>query len=253
MKKIKLRVLIIVIAIFSIIFNGIYVDSSKKNIYASENIENIKLEITKKGVTVTWNKVSGADKYDISLSAKQNNKEILGGFIDTSTKNKFTYSWQRIKSDGCYYDGNSYYILFKIFAFDKDFNLITKQESRYIKIYSSKKSEDSCKHKWKKITKKATIKKDGKITIQCKKCNRYCKDIIIESAKKITLSRYTFTYDGTPKKPKVTVKDENGKKIKSKNYTVKYDSKTKKVGKHTVTIKFKNQYKGIVKVNYYVK
>lgn len=64
------------------------------------------------------------------------------------------------------------------------------------------------------------------------------------AAKSVSLSTTTYTYDGKVKKPKVTAKDQNGKKIDTKYYTVKYPSGRKNVGTYTVKVTFKGKYKG---------
>lgn len=64
------------------------------------------------------------------------------------------------------------------------------------------------------------------------------------TAKSVSLSTTTYTYDGKVKKPKVTAKDKKGKKIAAKYYTVKYPSGRKNVGTYTVKVKFKGKYKG---------
>jgi len=61
---------------------------------------------------------------------------------------------------------------------------------------------------------------------------------------KITLSNSNYSYNGKSIKPPVTVKNSNGKKISSSNYTVSYSSGRKNVGKYKVTIKFKGNYSG---------
>lgn len=60
--------------------------------------------------------------------------------------------------------------------------------------------------------------------------------------KTVTLSASSYTYDGKTKKPSVTVKDSNGKKISSAYYTVSYASGCKSVGKYKVKVKFKKEY-----------
>jgi hypothetical protein len=55
-----------------------------------------------------------------------------------------------------------------------------------------------------------------------------------------TLKKTSYTYDGTAKKPAVTVKCD-GKKLSSKNYTVTYKN-NKKAGTATVTVKGKGSY-----------
>lgn len=65
------------------------------------------------------------------------------------------------------------------------------------------------------------------------------------SAAKITLSKYSYTYDGKEKKPSVTVKMGDKKLKQGTDYTVSY-SNNKSVGTATVTIKGKGKYEGSV-------
>lgn len=60
----------------------------------------------------------------------------------------------------------------------------------------------------------------------------------------VALTKTSYTYNGKTQKPKVIAKDSNGKKIAKTSYTVKYASDCKKVGKYTVKIAFKGDYKG---------
>lgn len=59
------------------------------------------------------------------------------------------------------------------------------------------------------------------------------------------LSSSNYTYNGSEKKPGVTVKDSAGKTISSKNYTVTY-SNNKNVGTATAKITFKGNYSGTI-------
>jgi hypothetical protein len=68
----------------------------------------------------------------------------------------------------------------------------------------------------------------------------------------IKLSRKSYTYDGKAKKPTVKVYNSKGKILKSKYYTVTYKNNTK-VGKATLTIKFKGKYTGTIKAAYTIK
>ena len=61
---------------------------------------------------------------------------------------------------------------------------------------------------------------------------------------KVSLSTTAYTYNGSVKKPNVTIKDSQGKKISSSNYTVTYASGRKNVGTYKVTIKMKGKYSG---------
>lgn len=60
----------------------------------------------------------------------------------------------------------------------------------------------------------------------------------------VALTKTSYTYNGKTQKPEVIAKDSNGKKIAKTSYTVKYASDCKKVGKYTVKIAFKGDYKG---------
>ena len=241
-------IMTVVIILASISINN--PENYANQVNAAESIKNIETKITKKGLVMTWDKVSGAITYVIAANVKRNSKEICGGMIDEVSKNKVTFTWKNMKLNYCNYDGGNYFVQLEVAATDDEGTIITNGKSDYIKVYSAKKNKDGCKHKWKKTIKKATKSKNGKIKSQCKKCNRYCADVVIKAAKKITLSEDVFIYDGTSKKPKVLVKDKSGKAIKAKNYSVKYEADTMSVGIHTVTVKFKNQYKGIVKLQY---
>jgi surface protein len=68
----------------------------------------------------------------------------------------------------------------------------------------------------------------------------------------IKLSKKSYTYDGKAKKPTVKVYNSKGKVLKSKYYTVSYKNNTK-VGKATLTIKFKGKYTGTIKATYTIK
>lgn len=71
-------------------------------------------------------------------------------------------------------------------------------------------------------------------------------------AKKMTLSKMNYVYNGKAKKPAVTVIDNKGNKISRACYTVSYKN-NKKVGKATVTVKLKNGYFGTLKKNFTIK
>lgn len=101
-------------------------------------------------------------------------------------------------------------------------------------------------HSFKDVVTKATDKKAGKIENTCENCGTVKSTKTIYKASKITLSKTAYTYNGSEKKPVVTVKDSKGNKIAKSNYTVSYKN-NKKVGKATVTITLKGNYKGTVK------
>ena len=61
----------------------------------------------------------------------------------------------------------------------------------------------------------------------------------------IKLSTTSYTYNGKEKTPSVVVKDSKGNKLKKNtDYTVKYNTSCKYVGKHSVKVTFKGDYSG---------
>ncbi len=117
-----------------------------------------------------------------------------------------------------------------------------------------------CKHRYtektfpaaghKYITTKvaAIMNKNGTVTTTCKVCKKKSQTIIY-APKTVALSKTESVYNGKQQKPKVTVKDSKGKNLrKGRDYTVAYQKNMKKVGQHTVTVKFKGNYRGIKKM-----
>ncbi len=99
-------------------------------------------------------------------------------------------------------------------------------------------------HKYTAKIVKASPDSHGSITEECS-CGDVKSEKEICMPEEIVLSNTDYTYDGKAKKPKVTVKDLNGKTISASNYTVTYATGRKKIGKYRVTVKFKgNYYKG---------
>ncbi len=61
----------------------------------------------------------------------------------------------------------------------------------------------------------------------------------------VILSRVSYTYNGKVQKPKVIVKDRRGKLLKiKKDYTISFPKGMKNVGRYTVTVTLKGNYKG---------
>lgn len=74
------------------------------------------------------------------------------------------------------------------------------------------------------------------------------------TSSKVTLSTTSYTYNGSEKKPSVTVRNSNGEKISSSHYTVTYQSGRKNVGTYKVTVKMKgNYYTGTVTKTFTIK
>ncbi len=99
-------------------------------------------------------------------------------------------------------------------------------------------------HTYRDYVTKATLSKNGKIVRKCSVCGAHNKATTIYYAKAVKLSATSYTYNGKTKTPTVTVKGSNGKTISKSNYTVKYASGRKNVGKYKVTITFKGNYSG---------
>ena len=99
----------------------------------------------------------------------------------------------------------------------------------------------------------ATVSADGKTAgSKCSVCGAVItKQTTIAKASKVSISKTKYTYNGKVLKPTLTVKDSAGKTIASKYYTVKWsNSKSKAVGKYTVTVTFKGNYSGSKKLTY---
>ncbi|MBQ3904829.1 MAG: leucine-rich repeat domain-containing protein [Eubacterium sp.] len=95
---------------------------------------------------------------------------------------------------------------------------------------------------------KASPNDHGSITEECSVCGDVKSEKEITMPHVIVLSKEDYAYDGKAKKPKVTVKDLNGKTIAKSNYTVTYAKGRKKIGAYKVTVKFKGKYyKGTMK------
>ena len=96
----------------------------------------------------------------------------------------------------------------------------------------------------------ATTSKDGAVVADCRICGETFKTVkTIAKINAVSLSSSSYTYDGSAKKPGVTVTDANGAKIASSNYSVAYSNNVKK-GTATATVTFKGNYSGTVKKNF---
>ena len=100
-------------------------------------------------------------------------------------------------------------------------------------------------HDYKDIVTKATLTKDGQIVPTCSVCGATKTATKIAKVSKISISKTKYVYNGKVQKPTLTVKDSAGNVIASKYYTVKWsNTKSKAVGKYTVTVTFKGNYSG---------
>ena len=100
-------------------------------------------------------------------------------------------------------------------------------------------------HDYKAVTTKATLSANGKIENICNTCGGTELVKTIYKPSKFTLAATSYTYNGKVKTPALTVKDSKGNTlVKNKDYTVKYASGRKAIGKYAVTITFKGNYTG---------
>ena len=127
------------------------------------------------------------------------------------------------------------------------FEKIICHNDSYAKYYATQNNIDykvNCNYE-RKIIKRSTLKANGSIKNECPVClDKKTKTIIYRPAT-FKLSATAYIYNGKAKTPSVTVKDIKGKVLtKNKDYTVKYSSGRKNVGKYKVTITFKGNYSG---------
>ena len=100
------------------------------------------------------------------------------------------------------------------------------------------------------VTKKATLTKNGTLKTKCSVCGKKSTSVIYRP-KTFKLSKSSFTYNGKVQKPAVTLKDVKGKAVSKNYYTLSYKN-NKKVGKATVSVKFKGRYSGTKTLNFMI-
>lgn len=120
-------------------------------------------------------------------------------------------------------------------------------------VPSIQSSPDVHIHKYKKKVTPATTKKDGKIVNACTGCKKES-STLIPRIRTVSLSTYSYVYDGTVKTPKVMVKDRTGKSLsQGTDYKVSYESGRKKVGTYSVSITFLGNYKGTLRKSFVIR
>ena len=91
----------------------------------------------------------------------------------------------------------------------------------------------------------ATTDLNGQKSHHCTRCAQVSDVTVIPRIKSVALSTVYYTYNGKVQTPSVIAKDTAGKAlINGTDYTVKYSSGRKEVGKYTVTVTFKGVYAG---------
>lgn len=120
--------------------------------------------------------------------------------------------------------------------------------------YQDKKEIPLKDHTLGKYVEPAQMNKDGSIESKCKVCGTSLENTTIYALKSVKISTTAYVYNGNVKKPSVTVKDRRDKTLKNgTHYTVSYSSGRKNVGKYTVTVKFRGNYKGTVKKTFTIR
>ncbi len=100
-------------------------------------------------------------------------------------------------------------------------------------------------HKYTTTVTAATKTANGKKITKCSVCGYVLGTSTIYKANNIKLSYTSTVYNGYKKTPTVTVKNSNGTTLKKgTDYTVYYPTNRKNVGKYTVKVVFKGNYKG---------
>ena len=97
----------------------------------------------------------------------------------------------------------------------------------------------------------ATTTTVGSATTICKVCG-YTVLEEIAAIDNISLSTNTYTYNGSAKKPAVTIKDTDGNVIDAENYSVVYSNNTN-VGTAKVKVTFKGRYSGTLEKTFAIK
>lgn len=128
-------------------------------------------------------------------------------------------------------------------------NIITTQHTVYIDNISLEEHT----HEFKSvITKKATLTEDGEVSSICTDpdCGYVRKTASFPKIDTVTIAQKSYPYDGTAKKPAITVKDSTGKELKNgTDYSVAYTD-NKAPGTATATVTFKGKYEGEKKFNF---
>lgn len=105
-------------------------------------------------------------------------------------------------------------------------------------------------HSYKAETQKATTTADGYKIVKCQNCLDEKENIIYYHPTEIVFDMDSFEYDGTAKKPTVSVKDSNNGIISSDSYTIVYPENAVNVGTYAVSVDFKGNYSGEL-IKYY--
>ena len=110
--------------------------------------------------------------------------------------------------------------------------------------------EHTSSGKW-EVSIKATDKADGKLADKCTECGQIIDSRRIPQIKNVKLAYTSCTYNGTAKKPGVTVYDVDGNTLNKTEYTVSYKNNTAS-GTAGVTVTFKGNYAGRITATFVI-
>ena len=110
--------------------------------------------------------------------------------------------------------------------------------------------EHSSSGKW-EVSAKATDKADGMLVDKCTECGQIIDSKRVPQIENVKLAYTSCTYDGTAKKPGVTVYDVDGNILNKTNYTVSYKNNTAS-GAASVTVTFKGNYAGRITATFVI-
>ncbi len=110
--------------------------------------------------------------------------------------------------------------------------------------------EHTSSGKW-EVSTKATDKVDGMLADKCTECGQIIDSRRIPQIKNVKLAYTSCTYNGTAKKPGVTVYDIDGNTLNKIDYTVSYKDNTAS-GAAGVTVTFKGNYAGSITATFVI-
>ena len=110
--------------------------------------------------------------------------------------------------------------------------------------------EHTSSDKW-VVSTKATDKADGILVDKCTECGQIIDSKRVPQIEKVKLAYTSCTYDGTAKKPEVTIYDVDGNTLNKTDYTVSYKNNTVS-GAAGVTVTFKGNYAGRITATFVI-
>ena len=110
--------------------------------------------------------------------------------------------------------------------------------------------EHTSSGKW-EVGAKATDKADGILVDKCTECGQIIDSKRVPQIENVKLAYTSCTYNGTAKKPEVTVYDVDGNILNKTNYTVSYKNNTAS-GAASVIVTFKGNYAGRITATFVI-